>query len=160
MSSRPKRIRISYFALLATTTCAALRKESHMQIIKATGLDRKSGGAQWRDLRFSRSFLEMFFDRSVSVVEGPAVLSRGSRIQSLDREKAPVMVTKEILLPTRRRPQNRTTVKVESNVGAVSPRWPCLALHRRALPVHLPLTTRNISVRAGSLGCRKQQSDG
>jgi hypothetical protein len=44
--------RISYFALLATTTCAALRKESRMQIIKATGLHRKSGGAQWRDLRF------------------------------------------------------------------------------------------------------------
>jgi hypothetical protein len=44
--------RISYFALLATTTCAALRRESRMQIIKATGLDRKSGGAQWRDLRF------------------------------------------------------------------------------------------------------------
>src|SRR5580658_2395483 len=37
--------RISYFALLATTTCAALRKESRMQIIKATGLHRKSGGS-------------------------------------------------------------------------------------------------------------------
>ena len=36
--------RISYFALLATTTCAALRKESRMQIINTTGLDRKSGG--------------------------------------------------------------------------------------------------------------------
>ena len=65
LSSRPKRTRISYFALLATTTCAALRKESRMQIIKATGLDRKSGGAQWRDLRFSGPFLEMFFDRGV-----------------------------------------------------------------------------------------------
>jgi hypothetical protein len=42
--------RISYFALLATTTCAALHKESRMQIIKATGLYRKSGGAQRRDL--------------------------------------------------------------------------------------------------------------
>src|SRR5271163_3683644 len=50
LSSRPERTRISYFALLATTTSAALRKESRMQIIKATGLDRKSGGAQWRDL--------------------------------------------------------------------------------------------------------------
>jgi hypothetical protein len=46
----PKRTRISYFALLATPTCAALRKESRMQIINATSLDRKSGGAQWRDL--------------------------------------------------------------------------------------------------------------
>jgi hypothetical protein len=37
---------------IARTTGAALRKESRMQIIKATGLDRKFGGAQWRDLRF------------------------------------------------------------------------------------------------------------
>jgi len=45
LSSRPERTRISYFAPLATTTFAALRRESRMQIIKATGLDRKSGGA-------------------------------------------------------------------------------------------------------------------
>jgi hypothetical protein len=50
LSSQPKRTRISYFALLPTATCAALRKESRMQIIKATGLHRKSGGAKWRDL--------------------------------------------------------------------------------------------------------------
>jgi hypothetical protein len=50
LSSRPERTRISYFALLTTTTRAALRRESRMQVIKATGLDRKSGGAQWRDL--------------------------------------------------------------------------------------------------------------
>jgi hypothetical protein len=43
--------RISYFALLATTTCAALRKESRMQIIKATGLHRGSGGAKPMDLQ-------------------------------------------------------------------------------------------------------------
>jgi hypothetical protein len=36
-------LRISYFALLATAMCAALSKESRMEIIKATGLDRKSG---------------------------------------------------------------------------------------------------------------------
>jgi hypothetical protein len=52
--SRPERTRISYFALLATTTCAALRNESRMQTLKATGLHRKSGGAQWRDLRSIR----------------------------------------------------------------------------------------------------------
>ena len=43
--------RIPYFALQATATCAALRKESRMQIIKTTGLDRKSGGAKPRDLQ-------------------------------------------------------------------------------------------------------------
>jgi hypothetical protein len=32
-----------------------------MQILNATGLDRKSGGAQWRDLRFSGSLLEMLY---------------------------------------------------------------------------------------------------
>jgi hypothetical protein len=62
LSSRPERTRISYFALLATSTSAALRKESRMQIMKATSLDRKSGGAQWRDLRFGCRILEMFFD--------------------------------------------------------------------------------------------------
>ena len=65
LSSRPKRTRISYFALLATTTCAALRKESRMQIPNTTGLNRKSGGAQWRDLRSCGPFLGMFFDRGV-----------------------------------------------------------------------------------------------
>jgi hypothetical protein len=45
LSSRPERTRISYFALLATSTCAALRRESRMHMLKATGLHRKSGGA-------------------------------------------------------------------------------------------------------------------
>jgi hypothetical protein len=31
-----------------------------------TGLDRKSGGAQWRDLRFGGSFLRVFFDRALN----------------------------------------------------------------------------------------------
>jgi hypothetical protein len=65
LSSRPERTRISYFALLATATCAALRRESRMQIPNTTGLNRKSGGAQWRDLRFGGSFLGMFFDRGI-----------------------------------------------------------------------------------------------
>jgi len=56
LSSRPERTRISYFALLATTTGAALLKESRMNFINATGLDRNYGGAQWRDLRFSGPF--------------------------------------------------------------------------------------------------------
>jgi hypothetical protein len=60
LSSRPKRTRISYFALLATTTCAVFLKENRMMVINATVLDRKSGVAQWRDLRFSGTFLEMF----------------------------------------------------------------------------------------------------
>jgi hypothetical protein len=48
-----------------------------MQILNAKGLDGKSGGAQWRDLRFSGPYLEMFFDRAYPdfSVEGPAVLS-------------------------------------------------------------------------------------
>jgi hypothetical protein len=39
------RTRISYFALLARATSAALRTESRMPLNKATTLDRKSGGA-------------------------------------------------------------------------------------------------------------------
>jgi hypothetical protein len=45
LSSRPERTRISYFALLAATTCAALPRESRMIFINATTLHRKSGGA-------------------------------------------------------------------------------------------------------------------
>jgi hypothetical protein len=52
LSSRPERTRISYFAALATTTDAVSRKGNRMKMIKATALDRKSGG---------------------SAVEGPAV---------------------------------------------------------------------------------------
>ena len=47
-----------------------------MQTIKATGLHRKSGGAQWRDLRFSGPFLEMFFLEERSVVEEPPNCTR------------------------------------------------------------------------------------
>jgi hypothetical protein len=39
------RPQISYFALLARATCAALLKESRMKSINATGLHRKSGGS-------------------------------------------------------------------------------------------------------------------
>jgi hypothetical protein len=45
LSSRPELTRISYFALLATSTCVALHRESRIQIPNATGLDRKSGEA-------------------------------------------------------------------------------------------------------------------
>jgi hypothetical protein len=55
LSSRPERTRISYFAMPATTTYAALLKESRTKYINATSLDRKSGVAQWRDLQSSRS---------------------------------------------------------------------------------------------------------
>ena len=64
LSSRPKRTRISYFALLATTTYAVFLKKTAYVLINATNLDRKSGGAEWRDLRFSGHFLEVFFDRA------------------------------------------------------------------------------------------------
>jgi hypothetical protein len=55
LSSRPKRSRISYFAKLMRSTYAAFFKESRMRSTNAIELDRKSGGAQWGDLRFSRS---------------------------------------------------------------------------------------------------------
>src|SRR6201996_7450108 len=67
LSSRPERTRIFYFALLATATYAALRKESRTVFINATTPHRKSGGAQWRDLLFSRPLLRMFFDRAARI---------------------------------------------------------------------------------------------
>jgi len=53
MSSRPERTRISCHAALDIAACAAFVKESRMRIANATKLNRKSGVAQWRDLRFS-----------------------------------------------------------------------------------------------------------
>jgi hypothetical protein len=48
----------------ATTTYAVFLKKTAYVLINATNLDRKSGGAEWRDLRFSGHFLEVFFDRA------------------------------------------------------------------------------------------------
>ena len=50
LSSRPERTRISYFTLLATTTYAALRRESRMQLNNATQLDRKIRGSVVKSL--------------------------------------------------------------------------------------------------------------
>jgi hypothetical protein len=53
LSSRPERTRISCFAAPDRTTCAAFIEESRMKFAGATNPDRKSGVAEWRDLRFS-----------------------------------------------------------------------------------------------------------
>jgi hypothetical protein len=53
LSSRPERTRISCHANLDTATYAAFVKESRTRIANATNFNRKSGVAQWRDLRFS-----------------------------------------------------------------------------------------------------------
>jgi hypothetical protein len=72
LSSRPKRTRISYFTELKTTTYAALRKESRRNFINATELNRKSGGAKWRDLCVDALSWKCFSTKR-SVVEGSAV---------------------------------------------------------------------------------------
>jgi hypothetical protein len=46
----------------ATTTYAALLRESRTESINAMGFDRKSGGAQWRDLRFAKCIGKFFID--------------------------------------------------------------------------------------------------
>jgi hypothetical protein len=56
LSSRPERTRISCFAALDTATCAAFIEESRMKFTGATNLNRKSGVAEWRDLRFLFGF--------------------------------------------------------------------------------------------------------
>jgi hypothetical protein len=56
LSSRPERTRISYIAALTVATFAAFSKESRMKFANAANLDRKSGVAQWRDLRFLFQF--------------------------------------------------------------------------------------------------------
>ena len=49
---RPERTRISRPAALDKTACAAFSKESRMKSANATKINRKSGVAEWRDLRF------------------------------------------------------------------------------------------------------------
>jgi hypothetical protein len=56
--------RISCHAALDEAACALFRKEGRMKCDNATRFHRKSGGPKWRDLRFSRPFLEMFFHRA------------------------------------------------------------------------------------------------
>jgi hypothetical protein len=63
LSSRPERTRISCHAALETSACAAFRKESRMKLAYATNINRKSGVASRRDLRFGGP-VEMFFDRT------------------------------------------------------------------------------------------------
>ena len=55
LSSRPERTRISCYSALTSSHVCGFRKESRMKFANATNLNRKSGVAQWRDLRFSSS---------------------------------------------------------------------------------------------------------
>ena len=52
MSSRPERTRISCHAALDEAACAPFHKEGRMKCTNATKVNRKSGVAEWRDLRF------------------------------------------------------------------------------------------------------------
>ena len=51
-------------------------KERRMECAKATNLNRKSGGAQPRDLRFSRPYLEMFVGLSSRLIGSSFYLPR------------------------------------------------------------------------------------
>src|SRR5882757_1751469 len=52
LSSRPKRTQISCHAALDKARCAPFFEERRTMFANATYFDRKSGVAQWRDLRF------------------------------------------------------------------------------------------------------------
>ena len=66
--------------------------------------------------------------------------ARGCSVSKVIADGAPGY--QKNILPLSTRPKNRTNVGVSIHVSAVLPRRPCMALHRRALPVHLPPTTR------------------
>jgi hypothetical protein len=55
LSSRPERTRISCHAAPDKAACAPFRRERRINFANATKFDRKSGGAQWRDLRLDLS---------------------------------------------------------------------------------------------------------
>jgi hypothetical protein len=52
LSSRPERTRISCHAALEKAARAPFCREGRMRFDNATKFHRKSGVAQWRDLRF------------------------------------------------------------------------------------------------------------
>jgi GNAT superfamily N-acetyltransferase len=62
LSSRPQRTRISCYAAVDRAACAAFREESRMKLAEPIEFNRKSGGAQWRDLQFF-----FFSKRGVSI---------------------------------------------------------------------------------------------
>jgi hypothetical protein len=64
LSSRPERTRISCYAALDKAACAPFRKEGRMKFDNATKIHRKSGVAQWRDLRFLFRFSHRLFART------------------------------------------------------------------------------------------------
>jgi hypothetical protein len=84
LSSRPKRTRISYHAELAASTYAPFRRERRMRIANANKLDRKSGGAQWRDLCVDAPSWKCFSTER-SEVERSAVSFAGAHGISLRR---------------------------------------------------------------------------
>jgi hypothetical protein len=60
LSLGPERTRISCHAAPDTTTYAAFIKESRRKLASATNLNRKSGVAQWRDLRYPATCITDF----------------------------------------------------------------------------------------------------
>jgi hypothetical protein len=79
LSSRPERTRISCHAALETTACAAFSKESRMNFTNATNINRKSGVAEWRDLRCAFITSQIRTQKAV----GPRELSSPTRTYGL-----------------------------------------------------------------------------
>ena len=75
LSSRPERTRISCHAALDKAACAPFRKEGRMMCTNATMFHRKSGVAEWRDLRCA--------PRPSRILRG--VLAISSRSLNLDK---------------------------------------------------------------------------
>src|ERR1700761_5812518 len=59
LSSRPERTRISCIAALDTPAYAPFRKERRTRFAQAATPHRKSGVAQWRDLRFTSTRIQV-----------------------------------------------------------------------------------------------------
>jgi len=60
----PERTQISYQAALTPATYAAFLKESRMKFTNATEFNRKSGGAQRRDLQFAEPLVDVLHQHS------------------------------------------------------------------------------------------------
>jgi hypothetical protein len=81
LSSRPERTRISCHAAPDKAAYAPFRKEGRMKCTNATKFNRKSGGAEWRDLQFNGPVLQMFSPRASSNFEEPTTICPILRLQ-------------------------------------------------------------------------------
>jgi hypothetical protein len=97
LSSRPERTQISRHAALEKSACVPFRKEGRVNRDNATKLHRKSGVAEWRDLRFfftCDSVAEPDLDKNFKVTgSGRGCAAYSAEYRRIPKERPPTAHT-------------------------------------------------------------------